>query len=445
MRNAEAGETAAALIGPCDSDDDESAPLIDHTSAPAPVIRALPKDLPALHTIRLIGAIHIAIYHTAPGPPYGPGAAWGASWVPFYFLLSGFGPAHSRLLQELHVEQPQKLPLQPSRLTLWRRLAAVYPTHVLGVLLSLGAAMASHKPPRFGELSLELVLLHAWVPASWSLGYCVDEACTDYVSIAYNMPSWFVSVLMGCWLLEAPAFRLGAHLCRLRHTAVWSALLFVVWVLAWPWARCPLTWNQRWWNAVDVLTYIHLYAAGAVLAHVMHARAARGAPALSWAASVAAAGLAALFALDTRWLLGTRADPMFIDHWTHKVGLLLPLHALLVVGLAEGTDPLARLCATRPLPALRHLALGAYLLQAPTYELLTLASGWPTPFTSAPAHELALLAALMLVAAAAHAGVQQPLGAAMLRCCADADDAGGGKATGSGGEQASDSEAARRR
>ena len=154
---------------------------------------------------------------------------------------------------------------------------------------------------------------------------------------------------------------------------------------------------------------------GALLAHVLHARANRGAQPLTWAASLSFAILALLFCCDVRWIFGAGADPMIIDHWTHKVGALLPLHALLIVSLAEGADPLARLCATHPLPALRHLALGCYLLQAPTYQLLTLATAWPTPYTHAPTHELAMLAVLMAVAAGAHVAVQRPLGAAMLR------------------------------
>ena len=44
--------------------------------------------------------------------------------------------------------------------------------------------------------------------------------------------------------------------------------------------------------------------------------------------------------------------------------VLLPLHVLLIVGLAEGADPLHRALSVWPLPLLgRHLALGAYLLQ----------------------------------------------------------------------------------
>ena len=109
---------------------------------------------------------------------------------------------------------------------------------------------------------------------------------------------------------------------------------------------------------------------------------------------------------------------MLIDHWTHKVGLLFPLHAALIIGLAEGSDPLARLCATHPLPDFsRHVALGVYLLQAPTQTALALATGWATPYTHQPLHELALLGVLVMVAACTHVLVQRPLSNAMLAAC----------------------------
>jgi peptidoglycan/LPS O-acetylase OafA/YrhL len=109
----------------------------------------------------------------------------------------------------------------------------------------------------------------------------------------------------------------------------------------------------------------------------------------------------------------------WVADWGHKVGVLLPAHATLIAGLADGADPLAKLLAAPPLPASRHIALGYFLLQIPTYEVLTAVTGWPTPYSSSHAwtHELAFLGVLFLVACAAHVAWQRPLGAAMLRCC----------------------------
>lgn len=281
--------------------DDERAPLIstpprEHAAPPAtPTARALPRDYLALHTVRLIGALHIAVYHTAPSAPLGPGAAWGASWVAFYFLLSGLGPAHSRLLQN----QPLP-PLQPSAVVLCKRLAAIYPTHVLGVLASAGVALVRNEPLRVGTLLLELLLIHAWLPAKWTLGYCADASCSNYVALAYNMPSWFISVIAGYWLLEPAVYRLGSRLCRERRPVLWASLLLVAWVLLWPWSRCPLTWDVTWWNAVDVLTYLHLYAYGAFLAVYLHTRVERGIPPFRWLATTATLLLCLVFGIDLK-------------------------------------------------------------------------------------------------------------------------------------------------
>jgi hypothetical protein len=68
------------------------------------------------------------------------------------------------------------------------------------------------------------------------------------------MPSWFVSVLTGYWLLENSAFRLAWHLRRRKHPVAWSAVLLLLWVLFWPFARCPLTWGVKPWNSVELLT-----------------------------------------------------------------------------------------------------------------------------------------------------------------------------------------------
>ena len=65
----------------------------------------------------------------------------------------------------------------------------------------------------------------------------------------------------------------------------------------------------------------------------------------------------------------------------------------------------------------RHVALGVYLLQAPTQTALALATGWATPYTHQPLHELTLLVVLVMVAACTHVLVQRPLSNAMLAAC----------------------------
>ena len=113
--------------------------------------------------------------------------------------------------------------------------------------------------------------MHAWLPS----GLTLASYDPGFVAIAYNMPSWFVSVLAGYWLLEPAAYRLCAGLARTPHGTAWAVALLISWVLLWPFARCPLTWGLQPWNTIEVLTYVHIYVCGAFAAFVLHARTSR--------------------------------------------------------------------------------------------------------------------------------------------------------------------------
>ena len=54
----------------------------------------LPRSIHSLHMPRLLGAIHITFFHLT---HYNNFASAGNSWVTFFFMLSGFGAAHSKL------------------------------------------------------------------------------------------------------------------------------------------------------------------------------------------------------------------------------------------------------------------------------------------------------------------------------------------------------------
>ena len=97
--------------------------------------------------------------------------------------------------------------------------------------------------------------------------YQSSPARAQYVSLAYNMPSWFVSALAGCWLLEHATCRLAALIAAQHRPLLLSTTALCAWVLAWPFARCPLTWGVTSWNTIDGLSFVHMYASGAGLSH----------------------------------------------------------------------------------------------------------------------------------------------------------------------------------
>ena len=342
--------------------------------------RELPRDVSSIHIVRLLAAIHICYTHTL-CPKYDPGAAhYAGSWLTFFFALSGFGPAYSKLLTwrraggTIGLVQPsQRLSDVPR--TLLRRWISVYPTYLLALLMSVVAAAKVdaapwQKPQLWPGLATDALLLQAYFPADVKvLG-----------SNIYNMPAWYVSAMVVLWLLEGPCYALGACCARRGWAGLAAgALLCVTWAIFWPWAafdplwRCSENWHS--WRDVQGLRYWHCYLAGVLLAFVVHARAERQRPPVVWAATVAVALLAALFSLNLSWV-GLRQPTEWVQTNLIDFSGLLPLYCLLIWGLAEGADPLARLFALRPLPLVgRHLAYGVYVLQSPVHTFMVLYVG----------------------------------------------------------------------
>ena len=100
-----------------------------------------------------------------------------------------------------------------------------------------------------------------------------------------------------------------------------------------------------------------------------------------------------------------------------QVDLLLPLHLLLIAGLATETDYVASALDALPrtMDVARDLSLGGYLLQAPVAKALQLWAGWPSEGFDA-LHMLAVLPILGALAALVQYGVQAPFARLLKRC-----------------------------
>ena len=99
--------------------------------------RVLQRDAPALNFCRLFGAIHITTlfhYITSSSSSF---SGWGSTWVCFFFMVSGFGPAHSRLMRAPVAWKNDVGPLRPQGRTLARRLLNVYAPYALALTLIL--------------------------------------------------------------------------------------------------------------------------------------------------------------------------------------------------------------------------------------------------------------------------------------------------------------------
>jgi peptidoglycan/LPS O-acetylase OafA/YrhL len=396
--------------------------------------RQLPKVLPLLDVPRLIGSLHIVFFHflSRPDEGLGPGAPWGTSWVTFFFALSGFGAAHSKLSAS-GVRSCTSGPWWPASRTMRRRLVSVYPTYIFAFLLAmlqtylprpLGRAVIV-TPFRILSHWVELLMMQTWFPSSWftfQLYFYFSRASQrmemGFDPIAVNMPDWFVSALTATWLLENATSRLAAHACS--HAGLgrppWLGVSAVaVFVIAWPFALFKYPWMEPLhFPEVSALAYLHMPMCGALLAGWLHGRAEAGLPHFHLPLSTIATGiLAIVFCLDVHWFGG---DGFTLSNWVHRIGILLPIQCVLIAGLADApADPLNRWLEARPALAKvsRDLALGVYLLQAPICAWLRslLQALLGAPFTFSAPYVLLLCVVLCLLSLGTQKLVQKPLGA----------------------------------
>jgi hypothetical protein len=154
--------------------------------------------------------------------------------------------------------------------------------------------------------------------------------------------SWYVSALTLLWLLENASFCLADYLSRRRFACgyggfVIGALGVVVVPIFNPFVN-TLDWP---YGTPDPMSYralsgflwsgMHAYFAGTLLAFVVHQRAASGAPPVPYLATLAFASLLGIFFVPLDWYGEAWVQKVF---W--KMAGLLPIFAVLVVGLVEG-------------------------------------------------------------------------------------------------------------
>eukprot|EP00404_Azadinium_spinosum_P042374 CAMPEP_0180831820 /NCGR_PEP_ID=MMETSP1038_2-20121128/76526_1 /TAXON_ID=632150 /ORGANISM="Azadinium spinosum, Strain 3D9" /LENGTH=125 /DNA_ID=CAMNT_0022875011 /DNA_START=24 /DNA_END=398 /DNA_ORIENTATION=+ len=109
------------------------------------------------------------------------GDAWGASWVPFFFTLSGFVITYSQLNRQDPEEMDAVVPF------LQRRFAAIYPLYALSLAWGLMLAMTraeSVGASMWTTLPVNMLLLQAW---SWDMD-CPKEGAVWVCVQGWNFP-----------------------------------------------------------------------------------------------------------------------------------------------------------------------------------------------------------------------------------------------------------------
>ena len=175
--------------------------------------KAQPKDyLHSLGIARLLASIHIVLGHL-----YANGETaniyffgWGFTWVPWFFMLSGYVLTHARL----NSRDPTKVDGPYNHIA--KRLSTIFPMYSFGVFVSmLIVVFRNLNLPGYDVLIAQSYLMQSWVPL-WT-----EEALLSHC--------WFLSNMVIYWA----AFGLVYKWIRKLSLISTCCVLAVICVLPW--------------------------------------------------------------------------------------------------------------------------------------------------------------------------------------------------------------------
>ena len=240
------------------------------TESSALVVKKVAEHFPGLNGARFLASIHIILAHASHSDKLGAPLKshvweWGGTWVPWFFMLSGFVLSHGRL-QSLAPDRSE-----PVLAFLRKRTAGLYPLYasvlLLTMLIGLAKGTLAYSQPVWWIAMSQAVLVQAWTP--WTLNTWVMFHC------------WFLSALVPFWALFDTAFR---HMVlRLRGIAPALATLALFAALPWVYYTVTLLVGQPEWYEggpsaglvyplfrmllkYNPLFYVHIFLFGMVLA-----------------------------------------------------------------------------------------------------------------------------------------------------------------------------------
>lgn len=276
-------------------------------------------------------------------------AEWGWTHVGLFFMLSAFVQAHSTESRPAEGGYASRIFRAQCS---WLRQA--YPIYLFSMALGFGFMV--NQP--WSDIAGDVFLVKTWQPGG-------------FIGTQWNTPTWFLSTLFALTFLHPVMYDsarcLGPEGALTGLFVCWgcSALPFLLGHgigLNWFNLADPPSLSFRQQVALHPLSFWPVYVAG-ILMHrlfigTLHddggsvLRCLKGG-----GATLASASLIALFVHLAPWRWCAWAG----------TGLLMPIWALLVFGLAHGIDPLARLMS--PFALFGQLALPIYVLQVPIIKI----------------------------------------------------------------------------
>ncbi len=342
--------------------------------------------LPALTGLRFVAALHVVLYHALrplvvdASDPLARLVANGPAAVTLFFVLSGFVLVYG-------VVDDQRL---AARRFLVARFARIAPVYLLALAVALPIGIAARArgvvDDPLGALSLLLVAtgLQAWVPQA---------------ALRWNPPAWSVACELFFYALLP---LLLPALARIRRPML-LALTTSIWLLG---LLAPIAYlvldpdglhgprpgdEGLWLHVVQFNPLLRLpdFVVG-VVAGLYWRRGGRLPAVVVPVAVVVSVVLTAL--------------PQVPRLLLHN-GLLAPLFAVLIVGLAGGQGLLARLLSTAPLRRLGDASYALYLLHVPA---IIWAMALTKQATLDPARAVVVVLATIPLAIIVHSVVERP-------------------------------------
>ena len=309
-----------------------------HTSAP--LLAAIPASRPYLHAfdgLRGIAAMHVVVFHTLHATWLSPRlmrpVTWGSTSTSLLFLLSGFVLAYTYANQDglLRIRR---------RDFWWRRLSRLIPLTLIGHALMLPLSWTTYPAgERLPRLAVTAVGLQAWFP-DWAT--------------SFNSPGWSVSAML-VWYAMLPAMLLATRSWRgwrlvAAFVVVWAAALVAPALFLARGAGDPY-----WFSVVNHHPLVRLpeFVLGVLTAVAL--RSGWSPPA--W---LLPAGLLG-------WLAAVLALPEGAYQLAHN-GLLAPLHAMVLLGIAGGGGAIGRALSWGPLARAGDAGFAIFLLHVPIYS-----------------------------------------------------------------------------
>jgi peptidoglycan/LPS O-acetylase OafA/YrhL len=312
---------------------------------------------------RYLASVHIVmghLYQAGHLPGFHNFSTFGFTWVPWFFLLSGF------ILSTAEAQRSKK---QHDALDyVLRRLQTIYPTYLLGIFISIitaGILKGPQSLPPSVDMFMYIFLLQSWVPS------LVEKGCI------YLTQCWFLTCLVFYWTIF---FHIQSFINKLNP----KDLLYLVIITS---LILPILYHlsafgqQDWYNdhkylrsseGVDVavlilkynpLAYLHIFTLGCCLPQIqrMIQSFTYFKYAAPYMASVAYASMLMLFLYSSGDILQGFKLGM-------RLGAISSLQSLLLLGLCNEQDWLAYLFSSPVLSRLGDISFSQYVFQFLVWE-----------------------------------------------------------------------------